>query len=136
MIHRTASAIERRTTRLDDPAMSHDIHRGRPRVRTTRQLFVAALLLCTASVYADGLVNFKGWDATPQAYFMTKAEHQEWATIQSDDEAHKFVESYLARRGPGFPAMLEVRVAAADKHLTVGKLPGSQTLRGKLVILL
>ena len=105
-------------------------------MRTTRQLFVAAILLCTASVYADGLVNFKGWDATPQAYFMTKAEHQQWDAIRSDDEAHKFVESYLAKRGPGFPAMLEVRVAAADKHLTVGKLPGSRTLRGKLVILL
>lgn len=105
-------------------------------MRTARQLFVAAILLCTASVYADGLVNFKGWDATPQAYFMTKAEHQQWDAIRSDDEAHKFVDSYLARRGPGFLAMLEVRVAAADKHLTVDKLPGSRTLRGKLVILL
>ncbi|HSY50672.1 MAG TPA: GWxTD domain-containing protein [Thermoanaerobaculia bacterium] len=105
-------------------------------MRTPRLLFVTAILLCSTFVYADGLVNFKGWDATPQAYFMTKAERQEWSTIQNDDAAHKFVESYLARRGPGFPAMLEVRVAAADKHLTVGKLPGSQTLRGKLVILL
>jgi GWxTD domain-containing protein len=105
-------------------------------VRTTRLLFVAAILLCSTFVYADGLVKFKGWDATPQSYFMTKAERKEWATIQNDEAAQKFVDSYLARRGPTFPAMLASRVAEADKHLTVGKQSGSMTLRGKLVILL
>jgi GWxTD domain-containing protein len=106
-------------------------------VRTARQLFVAVLLLCAASAFAgDGLVKFKGWDATPQGYFMTKAEHQEWSAVRNDEEAQRFVDAYLARRGPAFAAQLASRVDQADKHLTIGKTPGSMTLRGKVVILL
>jgi GWxTD domain-containing protein len=106
-------------------------------VRSAHQLFVAVTLLCTASLYAaNGLVKFKGWDATPQGYFMTKAEHQEWSAIRSDEEAQRFVDSYLARRGPAFAAQLASRVDQADKHLTIGKVPGSMTFRGKVVILL
>ncbi|HEX7681009.1 MAG TPA: GWxTD domain-containing protein, partial [Thermoanaerobaculia bacterium] len=106
-------------------------------MRTTRHLFVAVLLLCAASAYAaDGLVKFKGWDATPQGYFMTKAEHQEWSAVRNDEEAQRFIDSYLARRGPAFAALLASRVEQADKHMTIGKIPGSMTLRGKVVILL
>lgn len=106
-------------------------------MRTTRHLFVAVLLLCAASAFAgDGLVKFKGWDATPQGYFMTRAEHQEWSAVRNDDEAQRFVDSYLARRGPAFAALLASRVEQADKRLTIAKIPGSMTLRGKVVILL
>jgi GWxTD domain-containing protein len=105
-------------------------------VRTTRQLFVALLLLCAASAFAgDGLVKFKGWDATPPGYFMTKAEHQEWSAVRNDEDAQRFVDAYLARRGPAFAAQLALRVNQADKNLTIGKTPGSMTLRGKVVIL-
>ena len=106
-------------------------------MRTARQFFVAVTLLCTASLYAaNGLVKFKGWDGTPQGYFMTKAEHREWTTIRNDEDAQRFVDSYLARRGPAFAAQLASRVDEADKHLTIGKVPGSMTLRGKVIILL
>jgi GWxTD domain-containing protein len=106
-------------------------------MRTTRLLFVAGILLCSASLFADGLVKFKNWDNTPQGYFMTKAEHQQWAAIRTDDEAQRFVDSFLAKRDPGFAAEAALRADHADKLLTIGnKIPGSKTLRGKVVILL
>jgi GWxTD domain-containing protein len=94
------------------------------------------MLLCSLPLFADGLVKFKGWDNTPQGYFMTKAEHDQWAAIRTDEEAQGFVDSFLAKRGPDFATEVASRVEQADKHLTVGKIPGSKTLRGKLIILL
>ena len=102
----------------------------------TRLLFATAILLFSASLFADGLVKFKGWDNSPQGYFMTKAEHQQWAAIRTDEEAQTFVDHFLASRGPSFASDVAAKAEQADKHLTIGKLPGSKTLRGKLVILL
>jgi GWxTD domain-containing protein len=104
----------------------------------TRLLFAAGILLFSVSLLADGLVKFKGWDNSPQGYFMTKAEHQQWTAIKTDDEAQTFVDHFLASRGPGFASDVAARAEQADKHLTIDKtkLPGSKTLRGKLVILL
>lgn len=105
-------------------------------MRTTRLLLVTGILLFSVSLFADGPVKLKAWESSPQGYFMTKAEHQEWAAIRSDDEAQRFIDSFLAKRGPGFMAELASRVEQADKNLTIGKIPGSKTLRGKLIILL
>jgi fructose-specific component phosphotransferase system IIB-like protein len=103
----------------------------------TRLLFAAAILLFSVSLLADGLVKFKGWDTSPQGYFMTKAERQQWAAIKTDDEAQAFVDHFLSSRGPGFAAEVASRAAQADAHLTLGKkVPASKTLRGKAVILL
>jgi fructose-specific component phosphotransferase system IIB-like protein len=103
----------------------------------TRLLFAAGILLFSASLLADGLVKFKGWDNSPQGYFMTRAERQQWAAIKTDVEAQAFVDHFLASRGPGFADEVASRTAQADAHLTIGKkLPASKTLRGKAVILL
>ena len=104
----------------------------------TRLLFAAGILLFSASLFADGLVKFKGWDNSPQGYFMTKAERQQWTAIRTDEEAQAFVDHFLASRGPNFAADVAARAEQADKHLTLEKtnLPGSKTLRGKLVILI
>jgi GWxTD domain-containing protein len=103
-----------------------------------RLLVAAGILLFSASLLADGLVKFKGWDNSPQGYFMTRAERQQWAAVRTDDEAQRFIDTFLASRGPGFAAEVASRVEQADKHLTMDgtHLPGSKTLRGKLVILL
>ena len=103
----------------------------------TRLLFAAGILLFSASLLADGLVKFKGWDNSPQGYFMTKAERQQWAAVKTDVEAQAFVDHFLASRGAGFADEVASRADQADKHLTIGtKLPASKTLRGKLIILL
>jgi GWxTD domain-containing protein len=78
--------------------------------------------------------DLKDWDRSPQSCFMTKAEHGEWNTLKTPEEKQHFVDQFLAKRGPGFAAEVATRAAKADQYLTIGKLPGSRTLRGKLVI--
>ena len=80
--------------------------------------------------------DFKDWQNSPQGYFMTKAEHREWSGIKTEEEAQRFIDQFLAKRGPGFAAAVSARAAKADKYFTVGKLQGSKTLRGKAVIVL
>ena len=92
-------------------------------------LFLPSLLFAVSAKYKD-------WANSPQAYFMTKAERAQWNAIVTDADAEKFVNDYLAARGPGFADQVADRVANADKYLTLGKKPGSQTLRGKLIVLL
>jgi GWxTD domain-containing protein len=78
---------------------------------------------------------FKDWENSPQGYFMTKAEHQEWTAVRTDEEAQRFIAAFVARRGPNFAADVVARTEKADKLLTIGKMAGSKTLRGKTVIL-
>ncbi|MGH9419900.1 MAG: GWxTD domain-containing protein [Thermoanaerobaculia bacterium] len=84
-----------------------------------------------APLFASGM----DWIHSPQSYFMTKAERQAWTAVRSDDDAQRFIDQFLARRGPDFAAEVASRAEHADKYLTLGKTPGSRTLRGKLVIL-
>jgi len=96
-----------------------------------------ALALLSLPVFAaDSLGKFKDWDSSPQAYFLTRGERAEWATVHTEETAQQFVDRYIASRGPGFAEDLAKRIANADKYLTVGKTPGSQTLRGKVIVLL
>jgi GWxTD domain-containing protein len=94
------------------------------------------LLVLAPAVFADSLGKYKEWDTSPQGYFMTKAEHARWAEIKSDAEAEQFVNQFIAARPAAFAADVAKRAEMADKYLTVGKTPGSKTLRGKVVILL
>jgi GWxTD domain-containing protein len=96
--------------------------------------FAAVLAMTGATVFADGLVKFKDWNASPQGYFMTKAERDQWSVVKTDADAQQFVDKFLASRGPGFAEEVANRADQADKHLTLGKLPGSKTLRGKLIV--
>jgi len=98
----------------------------------------AVLILSIAAITPvfAGSPKFKEWEKSPQAYFMTQAERQEWNAVKTPEEAQQFVDKFLARRGPNFAAEVADRAAKADKYMTLGKLPGSQTLRGKTVILL
>jgi GWxTD domain-containing protein len=80
--------------------------------------------------------DVKDWEHSPQAYFMTKAEQREWTEIKTQEEAQRFIDQFLAKRSPGFADAVSARAAKADKYFTVGKLPGSKTLRGKTVIVL
>jgi GWxTD domain-containing protein len=99
--------------------------------------FVVLLLSVTFVMSAFAVTpDFKDWENSPQGYFMTKAEHADWAAVRTPEEAQRFIDQFLAKRGPNFATEVASSAAQADKHLTLGKLPGSKTLRGKLVILL
>jgi GWxTD domain-containing protein len=96
----------------------------------------AFLLLIPASLSADRLsTKYRSWDKSPEAYFLTSEERMQWKGVRADAEAEKFVADYFARRGSDFPAMLKERIAAADKYFSSGKIKGSETLRGKVIIL-
>ena len=102
-----------------------------------RRLLPFFLAVLVVPVFAaDTLVKYKEWGLSPQAYFMTKVEREQWSAIKTDAEAEQFVNQFLASRSPGFAAEVAERVAKADKYLTIGKIPGSRTLKGKVIVLL
>ena len=105
-------------------------------MRPFRTLLLLALFVPTTALFALS-AKYKEWASSPQAYFMTKAERLQWAGIVTDADAEKFVAEFLAKRGPGFAEQVADRAQNADKYLTIGKTkPASQTLRGKVIVLL
>lgn len=82
------------------------------------------------------LGKYQDWPNSPQGYFMTNAERAEWHTLTTEAQAAKFIDAFLAKRAPDFAATVAERAAAADQYLTLGRTPGSKSLRGKVVILL
>ena len=106
-------------------------------MRKSLSLLLLATALFTCPLLAADLGKHKEWASSPAAYFLTLDERAEWGRLQSEAEAEAFVQKYTAARGgEKFTAELNKRIQIADKHLTIGKLPGSQTLRGKVVIVL
>ena len=104
-------------------------------MRSLLRLFVL-LLLVPAALPAEHLsTKYRSWDKSPEASFLTSAERAQWKQVRVDADAERFVADYFARRGPDFPAMLKERIVAADKYFSSGKIKGSETLRGKVVIL-
>jgi hypothetical protein len=105
-------------------------------MKTNRVVSAVAVCLFAAAAFAGGLSKYKGWDKTPQGYFMTPDERTLWASIRDDADAEKFVNEFLAKRGPQFADEVTKAAVAADKYLTVGKTQGSLSERGKLIVLL
>jgi GWxTD domain-containing protein len=105
-------------------------------MRTTHLAAIAVASLLTVTAFAGGLSKYRNWDKSPQGYLMTAAERTEWASVKNDDDADKFVKDFLAKRKPEFVTQVGTAAANADKYFTVGKVKGSTTERGRLVIIL
>jgi GWxTD domain-containing protein len=101
-----------------------------------RARVVVALALIALPLFAANLGKYRGWPESPQGYFMTKGERAEWSKLASEADAAQFVDKFLAARAPRFAADVAAAAKDADDHLTVAGKKGSQTLRGKIVILL
>ena len=100
-------------------------------------LLIAIVALLAPAAFAGALKKYKDWPNSPQGYFMTNAERADWkANVKNDDDAEKFINKFVASRGPGFADDVAKRAEVADKHLSVSGRAGSRTLRGKVVILL
>lgn len=99
-------------------------------------ILAVVAVFAVSSLSAANLGAYKDWDQSPTGYFMTKAEREEFSKLNSEAEAAKFAEAFLAKRDPLFPAEVKKRAENADKYLTIGKTPGSKTLRGKVIILM
>jgi GWxTD domain-containing protein len=100
-----------------------------------RLVVLFAALALAAPLFAR-VSKYKGWESSPEGYFMTRAERDQWAKIDTDAEADKFIADFRAKRPDNFEKEVADRAANADKYLTVAKTPGSKSLRGKVVILL
>lgn len=100
-----------------------------------RTAILLAVVMAAPAVFAGGLSKqYKNWDKTPEAYFLTNAERAQWKKVQTDAEAQNFILDYKAKRGPEFEKMLKERIAVADKYFSSGETKGSETLRGKVII--
>lgn len=94
------------------------------------------VFLLAPPLSAADLQKYKAWAESPQAYFLSKAEKEQWASISSDEAAEKFIAEYLAARGKGFAAALQSRIEVADKTYKIGKLKGARSPQGRTLILL
>ncbi|HEY8172582.1 MAG TPA: GWxTD domain-containing protein, partial [Dehalococcoidia bacterium] len=107
-----------------------------------RMFVTAAALVClAATAIADLSPAFIEWGQGPYQFLMTKEEAATWKTLKSDADAKAFVDLFWARRDPtpGTPAneyrsQIEERIQAADKTFAEGKMKGSMTDRGKILL--
>ena len=81
------------------------------------------------------------WNDTPDAYFLTEGERQEWWSLKTDEERSQFIDRYWARRDPipGTPAnefreAIMKRIEAADARFKVGEVRGAMTDKGLVYI--
>jgi GWxTD domain-containing protein len=101
-----------------------------------RLTLVILSLFLALSAQAAKLQKYKDWLRSPAAYFLTGDERKEWKNVRTDDEAAAFVAAFVEKRGgASFIAAIDERAAIADKYFTLPKVKGTETLRGKLVIL-
>ena len=97
-----------------------------------------------ASLALAQLSKHKDWAKSPEAYFLTPAEKQEWSAVKSDEEAEKFIALYWTRRDPNpataaneFRDGVMRRIAAADEQFKSRRYPkGSESPRGRVLVAL
>jgi GWxTD domain-containing protein len=95
------------------------------------------ITLCAVAVFAGVSRAYKDWPSTPIGYYMTNEEKKQWSAIQSDAQAEQFIKDFVAKRGgEAFTREVAQNAEKADKYLSIGKTPGSETVRGKMMILL
>lgn len=101
-----------------------------------KTLAAGIVLLLSLPVAGAGLSKYKDWADSPQAYFLSKSEREQWATLTTDVEAERFIAEYQAARGKGFAAAIQSRIDAADRTYKSGKTKGARSPVGRTLILL
>lgn len=101
----------------------------------TALLWVAwpLFLLATPSSTAK---SFRDWIKSPEAYFATAEEREEWERIGTEEDATRFIAMYWARRGEAFRLDVQRRIEFAEQKFAVGSTPGARTARGRVWMLL
>src|SRR5712692_3501870 len=90
------------------------------------------------------LSKYKDWAKSPEAYFVTPPEREEWSKVKTDEEAEKFIAAYWARRDPTpgtpqneFKDAVTRRIAAADEQFKMRRYArGSESSRGRVFVTL
>lgn len=106
-----------------------------------RVLLFSTLLLATP-LFAQTVDTGGGWIDTPEAYFATSDEINEWTRIRTDAEKQQFIERYWLRRDPTpgtprneFRELVMGRISTADQKFSLDSRKGSTTARGMVFIL-
>jgi GWxTD domain-containing protein len=101
------------------------------------------ITLIAANAFAALSKQYRAWGDTAVQFLMMKQEKLDWSSVRTDAEAKAFIDLFWARRDPTpdtpvneLRQQFEARIADADKRLTVGGTPGSQTDRGLVYVLL
>ena len=105
-------------------------------------LFVAGIAM--ASLALAQLSKYKDWAKTPESYFLTPGEREEWSHVGSDADAEKFIAMYWAKRDPTpstpqneFKDGVMRRIAAADEQFKLRRYNrGSESSRGRVFVTL
>src|SRR6266571_6003589 len=104
---------------------------------TVKRTFLAVAGLAIAALATAQLTKYKDWPKSPEAYFLTPEERQEWAKVGSDNDAEQFIAAYWAKRGgERFKAEIARRIAAADEQFKMRRQKGSESARGRLLVVL
>jgi GWxTD domain-containing protein len=104
-------------------------------MKSFKNLLIATTVVLLAVPAFARLSKYKDWANSPEGYFMTKAERDQWSKLDTDADAEKFIADFVAKRPANFEKEVADRAANADKYMTIGKVQGSKSLRGKIVIL-
>ena len=101
---------------------------------------VVFLLLTLA---ASKPVQYEDWASSPEAYFLTAEERAEWKALDSNISRDLFKERYWLKRDPSpgsdkneFKDLVLGRIKIADSRFKIQNVPGSQTARGMVFIVL
>jgi GWxTD domain-containing protein len=98
---------------------------------------VVVIALCARAAFAGVSRSYQDWPKTPIGYYMTHGEKKQWSALRNDAEAEQFIKDFIAKRGgDAFTREVAQNAEKADKYLSIGKTPGSETVRGKMMILL
>ncbi|MEA2325834.1 MAG: hypothetical protein QOE68_793 [Thermoanaerobaculia bacterium] len=98
---------------------------------------VVVIALCARAAFAGVSRSYQDWPKTPIGYYMTHDEKKQWSALRNDAEAEQFIKDFIAKRGgDAFTREVAQNAEKADKYLSIGKTPGSETVRGKMMILL
>jgi len=102
-----------------------------------RRIFgVCLFLLLCVNPLARAAENFKDWIRSPEAYYATPEERQEWARIGTAQDAEKFKQAYWTKRGDAFHRDVQRRIEFAESKFSLGKLRGSKSARGRVWMIL
>jgi GWxTD domain-containing protein len=110
---------------------------------TLRRLLASVpfLLLAAAAALAQAPRDDEDWANSPEAYFLTAEEKQEWRGLRSTESRHEFIDRYWLKRDPstGTPAnefrdLVLNRIRTADARYRIEKTPGSRTAQGMVFI--
>jgi GWxTD domain-containing protein len=96
------------------------------------------LVFAVAGAAFGDLSKYKDWAKSPEAYFLTPPEREEWGKLKTDDEAEKFIAAYWAKRGGDvFKQEISRRIEAADQQFKMRRYErGALSARGRLLVAL